>query len=197
MAWERAPGSLKSCLVAAEDIQAEVLTPGGCTGSPQRQLGQGLRALLEVRLTPQRDTRWPNGSQSLWWMPNFLLSFTSSSVKWFSRTSQRWGSAQAEPGYEDPKGLGSGSSRPEQCPRCPGFYLTHLGTASAHPGRGHSHRTGLVSSRGQLSGEAAHILQSHSAMVEMDVQRAVRVGGLQMQLPRVSCWPPPRWNNSD
>ena len=61
------------------------------------------------------------------------------------------------------------------------FHLTHLGTASAHPGRGYSHRTGLVSSRGQLSGEAAHILQSHSAMVEMDVQRAVRVGGLQMQ----------------
>ena len=28
----------------------------------------------------------------------------------------------------------------------------------------------------------AHILQSHSAMVEMDAQRAVRVGGLHMQV---------------
>ena len=49
----------------------------------------------------------------------------------------------------------------------------------------HSHCTRFVSSRDQLSGEVAHILQSHSAMVEMDAQRAVRVGGLQMQVDHV------------
>ena len=97
--------------------------------------------------------------------------------------SQRWGSAQAEPGYEDPKGLGSGSSRPEQCPRCPGFYLTHLGTASAHPGRGHITLAGFARDAlhpplHQPPEQEVHTLQSHIVWVETEAQREASVEGL-------------------
>lgn len=94
--------------------------------------------------------------------------------------SQRWGSAQAQPGYEDPKGPGSGSSpQPWWLPWHPGFYPTHLGTVSAHPGRGYSYCAGFASSG--HSEEVAHTLQSHMTTAEMDAQRVVRVGGQQRQ----------------
>ena len=40
----------------------------------------------------------------------FLMSFTSSSRKWFYRKSQGQGYARQNPGHADPTGHGSGSS---------------------------------------------------------------------------------------
>ena len=44
------------------------------------------------------------------WSPIFLMSFTSSSRKWFSRKSQMWGLRGQKPGHADPTGLDLGSS---------------------------------------------------------------------------------------
>lgn len=59
---------------------------------------------------------------------------------------------------------------------------THLGTASARPGRGHHQGAGFAFSRdalravfllSQLAEEVAHVLQSHNVLVKIEAQSEV------------------------
>ena len=87
---------------------------------------------------------------SLWKLVTsiFLLTFTSSSRKWLSSKSQRWGLCRQNPGHANPEGppqvllQGNGGFQ-----RVQGITPTHLWVASACPGRGCDCHAGFASSR--------------------------------------------------
>ena len=108
-------------------------------------------------------------------LPIFSVSFTSSSRKWLSRKSQRWGSAWADP----KRAWFSFFSMRMQLPQCPGFYPTQLEMASVHPGKRCSRcpvvfpfqeRLSTLILLGQFPETVAHALQSYAVVVEIEAQ---------------------------
>ena len=88
-AWERAPGWLKSCLVAAERAFRK---SSDARGVPQRPLNFGdsyscLRVSLLKRYSPSPACGPASLRRLVRWSPIFLMSFTCSSRKRLSRKS--------------------------------------------------------------------------------------------------------------
>ena len=80
--------------------------------------------------------------------PIFLMSFTSSSRKWFSRKSQMWGSAWVEPRSCRFRRAWLRFFSMRRVASIASWVLpTHLEMASACPGRGHSYHSGFAFSR--------------------------------------------------
>ena len=155
MAWGRAPGWLKSCLVAAQRGFRQKLWHWGVSeGAPQRPLGSGHCQSCLGRAFG-KDTRaaspegiccGPAGRPSSWWVsPAHPGSGSPGSHR-------AGGSVWAEARACSSKRLGSGSSLGLwRLPQSPGFYPPRLGMVPARPGRGHGCCTSFASSRDALS----------------------------------------------
>ena len=149
-AWERAPGCLKNCLVAAD----RGFRQKPChQRAPQRPLGSGgtyscLMVSLSKRYSP--SPAWGPASLQRWvsWSPIFLMSFTSSSRKWLLRKSQRRGSERVGPRACRSKRAWFKFFSMRMVASIVSWVLPHhLEMASARPGRGHGRCTGFAFSR--------------------------------------------------
>lgn len=100
----------------------------------------------EILAQPSLGTRKPVEMSQV--VTIFLMSFTASSSKWFSRNSQRWTFVEAEPrACKSKRSWFRFFSRTMAVPWHPRIYPTHFGMVSAHAGRGSGHWAGFGSSR--------------------------------------------------
>lgn len=128
------------------------------------------------------------------WSATFLTSFISWSRKWISRKSQRWGSIPSgqNPEHGDPKVPGLGASpEPWWLPWCTQFYHIYLGTACAHPKRGHCCCAGFAFSRDLMpsgfSSNGPHTLELHHSGWNKSQERG------RCRRPTDACWPSGWW----
>ena len=183
-AWERAPGWLKSCLVAAERAFRK---SSDARGVPQRPLNFGdsyscLRVSLLKRYSPSPACGPASLRRLVRWSPIFLMSFTCSSRKRLSRKSQTWESVRTQ-GSQIQKRLVQ-----VLLPENGGFYsvlgftplilrrLPHVLEKGAAPALVlHFQETlgALALFLGQFLKKVAHAVQSHIVAVEIGAQREV------------------------
>ena len=127
------------------------------------------------------------------WSPVFLMSFTSSSRKWFSSKSQMWGSARAEPRPCRSQRAWLRFFSVRRAASLASWVLPHSSWDSFHTSRKRSRmpywfcifkRCFAPSpfSLANLQKKVAHTLQSHIVTVEIEAQRKGGVGDPQMHV---------------
>lgn len=138
---------------------------------------------------------WANEPADLRCFPISLMSFTSTSRKWFSRKSQTWESTQAEPrACISKRASFRFFSRTRWLPRCPGFYLFILGQL-LHVLEEGAAAALVLHLQEKLSALQPLLSQpqkkcplphppppSHILAVEIEAKREVGVGGPQMHV---------------